>query len=111
VAVRGDLAPGQQLAQSVHAAFEFAVEHPTITEFWHRVSNYLVVVSVPDETALMELAERAAEAGLRHKVVTEPDYGDEVTAIVLEPGTVAGKICSSLPLALRERRCVDDRSE
>lgn len=101
VAVRGDLAPGQQLAQSVHAAFEFAVDHPTLTEVWRRHSNYLVVVAVPDEAALLDLANRAAAADLRHTVVREPDCGNEVTAVVLEPGKAASKLCSTYPLALR----------
>ena len=107
MAVRGDLAPGQQLAQAVHSAFEFAVDFPTLTEVWRRHSNYLVIVAVPDEAALLSLANRAAEADLRHTVVREPDYGNTVTATVLEPGTAASKLCSQFPLALKEKVLVE----
>jgi peptidyl-tRNA hydrolase len=101
--VRGDLTPGQQLAQSVHAAFEFAVDYPTLTEVWRRHSNYLVVVAVPDEDSLLSLANRAAQAELRHVVVREPDDGDRPQAVVLEPGVTASRLCSQYPLALKEK--------
>jgi hypothetical protein len=103
------LSPGQQLAQAVHAAFEFSVDHPTLTEVWRRHSNYLVVVAVPDEAALLSLANRAYSAELRHTVVREPDYGNTVTAVVLDPGTAASKLCSSYPLALKPKADLRDR--
>ena len=70
---------------------------------WRRHSNYLVIVAVPDEAALLSVANRAAEADLRHTVVREPDYGNTVTAVVLEPGKAASKLTSQYPLALKEK--------
>lgn len=102
IAVRSDLPPGLQLAQSVHAAFQFFDEHPSFARSWLRRSNFLVVVSVPDEAALLALS---AEASLGKELcvthVNEPDLGDEYTAVALEPGPVAGTLCASFPLALR----------
>lgn len=73
-----------------------------MTEVWRRHSNFLVVVAVPDEQALLDLANRAAQLSLCHTVVREPDYGDSVTAVALQPGAQAQKICAQLPLAPKE---------
>jgi len=78
------------------------VKHPEIIRQWHSSSNYLVIVSVPDEVALIGLTTRAREAGITHHLVHEPDLGNESTALVLEPGDIARRLCSSYPLALRE---------
>lgn len=104
IAVRADLAPGQQLAQSTHAAFEFAVDFPSLTEVWRRTSNFLVVVRVRDEDVLLELANSAAAFDIKHTVVREPDYCDTVTAVALEPGEKAAKLCAEYPLALKGLR-------
>lgn len=102
IAVRADLPPGLQAAQAVHAAFQFYDEHPTQARSWLRRSNFLVVVAVPDEDALLELATEAAMGqGLCTTKVNEPDLGDEYTAIALQPGPEAGALCASFPLALR----------
>lgn len=102
IAVRADLSPGLQLAQSVHAMAQFFDEHPTHARSWLHRSNFLVVVAVPDEEALLALA---TEASLGKELcvtkVNEPDLGDEFTAIALQPGLAAGALCASFPLALR----------
>lgn len=107
VAVRADLAPGPQLAQSVHAAFEFAVDFPSITEVWRRHSNFLVVVGLRDEMQLLELANSASAYNIKHTVVREPDYGDTVTAVALEPGTKAARLCAEYPLAMKPTKCME----
>lgn len=89
------------MAQSTHAAFEFSVDFPSITEVWRRNSNFLVIVAVPDENALLYLANAASALGLKHTVVREPDYGNTVTAIALEPGDMARRLCAEFPLALK----------
>ena len=100
--MRADLPPGLQAAQAVHAAVEFAVSDPSTATRWHRESNFLVIVSVPDEGALTELLLRGVEAGVQVHSVREPDIGDELTAVAFEPGAGARKLCAELPLALRE---------
>lgn len=99
---RLDLTPGEQLAQSVHAAFSFSDEHPEIAREWHHESNYLVVVAAPDEASLDALLQRAGDRQIPVTAIHEPDYDDALTAVVLAPTDEARRLCSSLPLALRE---------
>ena len=92
------------MAQAVHAGFLFALEHPEATDQWMHDSQFLVVVAVRDEHALLDLAESAE--GIRHTVWHEPDlrhYREDksapATAVALEPSREARRLCSSMPLA------------
>lgn len=98
IAVSGTLPPGLDSAQAVHAAFQFAHRHPDLTQAWLRDSRYLVIVSVPDEVALIRLSSRALDAGLIIETWHEPDRGNETTAVALEPGDAARRLCASYPL-------------
>jgi peptidyl-tRNA hydrolase len=102
VIVNASLSPGNQLAQAVHAAFEFGYEHPNLTDTWVQESNYLVVLAAPDEESLLLLTKKADEVDLPYTITREPDFNDQVTAIALAPGLRAQKICAQLPLALKE---------
>ena len=99
--MRADLEPGLQMAQGGHGMAEFWATYPLIAEVWHRHSNWLIYVSVPDEAALLELDARASAADLRHVVFREPDLGNEVTAVALAPGATARRLCAQFPRALR----------
>lgn len=101
IAVRADLPAGLQMAQSVHAAFQFAVAHPAATREWHFNSNYLVIVSVPNEAVLNDLAVKALALGIAASPVTEPDMDNQMTAIAFTPGDAARRLLSQFPLALR----------
>lgn len=101
IATRADLTPGLQMAQSVHAAFHFFADWPSLARSWLIESNFLVVVAVPDELTLAELAARAVEEGIVRTIVREPDLSNEITAIALEPGPIARRLCAELPLALK----------
>lgn len=68
---------------------------------WMATSNNIVVVAVPDEYALAELAARAVEEGIVRTIVREPDYGNTITAVALEPGPIARRLCANYPLAGR----------
>ncbi|MEO6157936.1 MAG: peptidyl-tRNA hydrolase, partial [Ilumatobacteraceae bacterium] len=85
-------------AQAVHAAFQFQQQHPEITRSWLRDSQFLVIVSVPDDIALIGLASRALEAGIDVSTWHEPDMADSATAVALQPGAIARRLCSNLPL-------------
>jgi peptidyl-tRNA hydrolase len=87
---------------------QYCVEHPTQAEMWHRHSNFLVVVSVPDEVALLTLDSLAWTVGLSHEVVREPDYENSVTAVVLAPGPMARKLCAEFPLALKRAPALNE---
>ena len=73
-----------------------------MTAEWLHASNFLVVVAAPDERALAELAARAVEEGIVRSIVREPDIGNEITAVALQPGPEARRLCSQLPLALKQ---------
>lgn len=100
ILVRRDLSPGNQAAQAIHGALAFSVEYPEITIPWHRDSNYLVVLSVPNEATLLALAEKYA--GKKHHLVREPDWNDVATALVVEPDNDFNRhTLSAFPLALK----------
>jgi hypothetical protein len=102
VVTRRDLAPGYQEVQSIHAAQQFALDFPTINGRWKEHSNYLGLLSVEDEAALKKLATKATRKGLAVSLFCEPDIDWEVTAIVIEAGSISRKLCKKLPLALSE---------
>jgi peptidyl-tRNA hydrolase len=104
LAVRGDLSPGLAAAQAVHAAFQFATEYPSITGPWLQNSQYLVIVSVPDEAALIGLTTRALEQDLACSLWAEPDMRGAKTALAIQPGAVARRLCANLPLHGRPLR-------
>lgn len=89
VLVRGDLSPGLQVAQAVHAATEYALRLPALA----RSTPNVVVLSVPDEATLLRFA--SPSGFLFH----EPDVGDEATAYA---EVTTGERYSSLPLVGRE---------
>lgn len=70
---------------------------------WLVQSNYLVIVSVPDEGALLDLITAASQRGIPRTAVREPDLDNDATAVALAPGLEAARLCASLPLALREK--------
>lgn len=98
IAVRGDLPVGLASAQAVHAAFLFSQQHPELVGVWHRDSQYLVLVTVPDEVELIGIASRALAAGIEVSTWHEPDLGGATTAVALEPGLIARRLCANLPL-------------
>ena len=104
IVTRQDLKPGAQVAQAAHAAIQFQHEHPEISKDWHTNSNYIIILAAKDEQDLLRILEKTRNAGLQSSVFTEPDLDDQVTAIAIEPSVLTQKICSNLPLALRERR-------
>lgn len=99
---REDIGAGYQGVQSIHAAIQFAMEHPTTNKEWFEKSNYLGFLSVTNEEELLRLAEKAASLGIECSIFREPDIDNQVTAIAIAPGTKSKKLCSNLNLALKE---------
>lgn len=91
------------MAQAIHAAFGFAHANPDVTTEWLRDSQFLVVVSVPDEQALMDLTYAADDRDIITHLWREPDLRDQATAVALAPVPATMKLCSNLPLAGREK--------
>lgn len=99
--VRADLRPGQQAVQAMHAQRAFVAEHTEVEREWFEKSNTLVLLAVADEPALHRVLRLAGERGIRVSVFREPDLGDAVTALTLEPGDAARRLCRGFPPALQ----------
>jgi hypothetical protein len=98
---RRDLPPGDQLAQTVHAALAYGADYPE-----HRVAEgSLVCLVARDELELCWLTEQADRAGLATATFREPDLGYELTAIALEAR--AARLCSKYPLTFSQREEVN----
>jgi len=68
-----------------------------------RDSNYICILEISNEKELERLIERARAHEIKFSIFREPDIGDRITAIALEPGAKSRKLCSNLPLALKEK--------
>ena len=90
------------MAQAGHALLDLAMMYRTTLTEWHEQSNNLVILTVPDEFALADLAAKAFETRTNHVLVREPDLGNELTAIALAPQPSAQKLTANMPLAGRE---------
>jgi peptidyl-tRNA hydrolase len=90
------------MLQSAHAAVDFQHQHPEIAKKWNSQSNYLIILSVENEEQLLKYLEKIKYRGIKHTAFREPDIGDQLTAIGIEPGENSKKLTSRLPLALRE---------
>lgn len=99
---RRDIHPGYQAVQAAHSAIDFQHNHPEIAKQWNSISNYLVFLSVGSELDLYEYLDKFERKGLKFTAFFEPDIDDQLTAITVEPTEKARKLCSKLPLALKE---------
>jgi peptidyl-tRNA hydrolase len=100
IITRSDLEPGYQAAQAVHAAIQFQIEHPEIQRDWFEKSNTVALLAISDETKLTALMRKAESIGVRVAAFREPDLGNQLTSIALEPTDYARRLCSGLPLTL-----------
>ncbi len=99
---RQDISPGYLACQSCHAIAEFSQEHPEIYQNWYNFSQAITLLAVPNEDHLKHLISKLAQRGIKCSIFIEPDIDNQVTAITIEPGEASFKLCSSIPLALRE---------
>jgi len=79
--VRDDLSTEQQIVQSSHAAYEAGTH---LEENGSSV-NHLIVLSVPNEQALLEAQKKIERRDIRSILFREPDIGDQATALCTEP--------------------------
>jgi hypothetical protein len=66
------------------------------------ISNYICILETDTEASLLELLTQAKNEGIKTSYFIEEDLDNSLTAIALEPGEKSKKICSNLPLALKE---------
>lgn len=101
IITRSDLEPGAQAVQSSHSAIQFIYDHPEIAKQWYNVSNYLVLLSVKNQKELLDLVDIFNQRGIHISKFYEPDLGDELTSIAIEPTSRARRLVNSLPLLLK----------
>lgn len=97
---RTDIPEGYQAVQSTHAAIDFIFEHPTRAGPWHKESNTLVMLTVKDVKGLLRLMKKCEYLRLAYTVFREPDIGNEITAICIEPHPETYKMVEKLPLLI-----------
>ena len=102
VVTRRDLHISTQAVQSAHAAIDFQHEHPQEASQWQTKSNYLALLTVADEEALIKLISKALVSGIKYTLFREPDLNNEITAVAFEPSDRARKLTSSCPLLGKE---------
>ena len=81
IVVRDDLPTEQQIVQSSHAAYEAG----THLEENSSSVNHLIVLSVPNEHALLETYKKLEQRTIRSILFREPDISNQATALCTEP--------------------------
>ena len=98
VVTRKDLSLPYQAVQAAHAAINFIFDHPDRAGPWHKDSQYLVFLSVKGEKELEKLINKVSDSGILYTVFREPDIGNEITAVALEPSSLATKLVRNIKL-------------
>lgn len=75
--VRTDIPLGRQAAMLIHAAGESAKNL--------KPGTYAIALAAPNEKSLLLLERTLATAKVAHAAFREPDYGDQLMAIGIEP--------------------------
>lgn len=101
IVVRQDLAPGYQIAQSLHAFREYIEHHPECERNWYKNSNTIAILGCEDEEDLISLMGLAEGRGIKLAPFYEPDLEDALTACAFEPGQKTTQFLSHLRSALK----------
>jgi lactam utilization protein B len=97
ILTREDLPLGLAAAQMVHVAIDWALDRREEALAFRAASNTVVLVTVPDQEALVEKHETVADTV--STMFRDPDVGDkEATAILLDPSQASKRHCRGLPL-------------
>jgi len=80
----------------------FQYEHPKLAEKWYKESNYLIYLSVENESELKQLIQKLQKTNLKYSIFRESDIDDQITAICIEPSEETRRLTSSMPLMLKE---------
>lgn len=64
----------------------------------------MCLLAVENEGSLNRLIEQAEKKGIKYVAFHEPDFGEDIlTSVTFEPTDAARRLCSSIPLMLREK--------
>lgn len=94
---------GYKAVQSTHAAINFIFEYPARAGPWFKNSNTLVQLEARNEEHLRKLIRECQKKGVCHTVFREPDIGNQITALALEPSPTTRKLVAHLPLLLKDK--------
>ena len=97
------MSDGYKAVQSTHAAINFIFEHPGRAGPWFYNSNYLVQLEVHTEKQLELLIQKCKEYQLLHTVFREPDIGNQITAVAIEPSKQTQRLVSKIPLLFKNK--------
>lgn len=97
------MSDGYKAVQSSHAAINFIFEHPSRAGPWFKHSNYLIQLELSNEKQLLLLIQRCEEHQLAYTVFREPDIGNSITAIAIEPSKQTQKLVSKIPLLFKNK--------
>lgn len=101
IITRADLSDGYKAVQSTHAAINFVYEHPSRASPWFNNSNYIVQLEVKDEKSLKDVINSCEKYQLVYTTFREPDIGNQITAIAIEPSEKTQKITSKMQLLFK----------
>lgn len=94
---------GYKAVQSTHAAINFIFEHPGRAGPWFNNSNTLVQLELKDEKQLKLLIQQCEKLQLCYTVFREPDIGNQITAVAIEPSPLTQKLVRKIPLLLKDK--------
>jgi len=83
----------------VHAATEFFTEHLHTALHWKKNSNTVVCLAAKDESHLRSIVAKLQSKNIHVSLFTEPDIGEQLTAIAVAPSGDARRMLSYLPRA------------
>lgn len=84
VIVRDDLSTGYKVPQSIHSVVEFSITHNDEYKNWKLHSNYLCCLEAPDYK-IRDIIDLLELLKIKYSVFMEPDIGNEMTSITVEP--------------------------
>ena len=103
IVTRSDLSDGYKAVQSTHAAINFTFEHPSRAGPWFKDSNYLVQLEIENEGQLENLITNCERLQIVYTIFREPDIGNQITAIAIEPSLKTQKLVAKLPLMFKSK--------
>lgn len=98
---------GYKAVQSTHAAINFVFEHPARAGPWFSSSNTLVQLELKNEKQLKLLIEKCQYHQLECSVFREPDIGNQITAVAIQPSPITQKLVQKIPLLFKNKTNTD----
>ena len=82
--VRDDIDAAYKIPQSIHSVTEFINKHNDVYKDWNLNSNYLCCLEASLDK-IREFIDLLEMLNIKYSVFLEPDIGNEITAITIQP--------------------------